>query len=424
MANLMIRHGGPRFLSFLLAMLVGYCLNTSPANAEEWPVWRGPSGKNIASPGQNLPNRMGPDENVIWKVRLQGQGHSSPVIFGGRIFLTTADVSKKTQSVLCLREKDGQVLWSTVVNTGGFAPIHKANTYASSTIACNGTELFALFENHDRMQLVKLSLDGKVLKQITAAPYLPQKYRFGIGLSPLLYQSLVIVASEFEEGKLIAFDQKTLKTVWQIPREKTSYSSPIVARIENRDQLLLSGGDEVQAFDPLTGKNLWSVPGATAATCGTLVWEGNLVFASGGFPGADTLAVKIDGTKATVLWNQKERCYEQSLLVSNGYLYAVNDTGIAFCWRTSDGEQMWKTRLCGPTSASPILADGIIYQIDERGKFVAFRDNPQKFEEVFQTKLGDSGYATPTVCNRRMYVRVAEQIDDERVETLYCFGKP
>ncbi len=394
------------------------------ASVNDWPVWRGPSGNNIAIAGQNLPTQISKTENVLWKVRVPGEGHSSPILVGDRLFLATSEREDASQSVLCFDRNTGKQLWKTIVNRGGLPKIHKANTHASSTLAYNGESLFALFDNHERLQLVSLTTDGKILKQVSAGPFKPVKYQFGVGVSPLLYKSLVIVSLEYEQGELVAFDQKTLKRVWQADRKVNSYSSPIVATISGRDLLLITGSEQVDAYDPLTGKHLWKAPGTSAATCGTVAWEGDMIFASGGFPQSDTVGLRIKDNMPEVVWNHKERCYEQSLLAYNGYVYAVNEAGIAFCWRAKDGEQMWKTRLCGPTSASPIVADGVIYQIDERGKFVAFRSNPEKFEKVFEVQLGDSGFATPTICHGRMYCRVADQTDEGRVETLYCFGLP
>ncbi|HWL08786.1 MAG TPA: PQQ-binding-like beta-propeller repeat protein, partial [Planctomicrobium sp.] len=101
-----------------------------------------------------------------------------------------------------------------------------------------------------------------------------------------------------------------------------------------------------------------------------------------------------------------------------------NDTGVAFCWRADDGKEMWSAPLCGPVSASPILADGIIYQIDQQGKLVAFRDHPELFEKRFEVPLGTSAFATPTICHGRLFCRVIEQTVNGPIDTLYCFGLP
>ncbi|WP_437188053.1 PQQ-binding-like beta-propeller repeat protein [Planctomicrobium sp. SH668] len=396
--------------------------HASIANANGWHAWRGPHGRNIADEGQNLPERFDSQRHLLWKTRLPGSGHSSPIVVNDHVFLGTSDHEKETQSVICLSLKTGQVVWQREVNQGGLPEIYVTNTHASSTLASNGTELFALFENRQRLQLVKLSLDGEILDDITASPFTPKRYRFGSGMSPLLYESMVIVAAEFEKGALLAFDQHTLQEIWRNPRENVSYSSPIVANIGGRDQLFMTGNELIQSYDPKTGELLWSVPGATEATCGTVCWDDEIIVGSGGFPDADTTAVRVTENGAEVLWKHPVQCYEQSLLAFDGYVYAVNEAGIAYCWRAEDGKQMWRARLCAETSASPVLADGVIYQVDEKGKLVVFKANPKKFEKVFETVLGGSAYATPTICQGRFLCRVADETDEGRVETLYCFG--
>ena len=148
-----------------------------------------------------------------------------------------------------------------------------------------------------------------------------------------------------------------------MPRMPTiSYSSPIVAHVAGRDQLLISGGKVVASYDPENGKPLWTADATTSATCGTMVWDGGLVFASGGYPDAETAAIAADGS-GRVVWRNREKCYEQSMLAVDGYVYAVNDRGIAYCWKADDGTQMWQQRLGGggAVSSSPILAGGNIY---------------------------------------------------------------
>jgi len=389
----------------------------------DWPYWRGPTGNNIALPGQNLPEILAPHQNVLWKTRLPGLGRSSPIVIGNHLYLTTADPEKESQSVLCLDRHNGNLIWKTEVNQGGF-PRRLPDTHASLTLACNGEALFALFENHERLQLVSLDLQGRILRQITASPFPSERLKPEIGPSPLLYQSFIIVAAEFEDGKIQAFDQDTLSPVWIIPRKSISYSSPIVAYLANRDQLLIPGNKRITSYDPQTGEELWNAPGGTASARGTVAWEGDILFTSGASPDSQTVAIRATENGYEELWTNNERFTTQSLLACNGHVYGINDTGVAFCWRADDGKEMWSAPLCGPVSASPILADGIIYQIDQQGKLVAFRDHPELFEKRFEVPLGTSAFATPTICHGRLFCRVIEQTVNGPIDTLYCFGLP
>lgn len=390
----------------------------------DWPAWRGPGGNNVAEPGQNLPARFSPTENIIWKAVVPGRGHSSPIVVGSQVLLTTADEQRETQSVLAWDRLTGTLLWKSEVNAGGFPKqIHKKNTHASPTLACDGERLFAVFNNHDVAQLTALSLDGRILWQVSAGPFAPVKYQFGFAPSPLVYKSLVIVASEFEDGFLAAFDKQTGREVWRVPRTGIiSFSSPAVGSVAKRDQLFLTGDDHLRAFNPLSGKMLWEAPGCSKATCGTVVWENGMVFASGGFPESETIGVQGDGS-GTVVWSNKVKCYEQSLLAHQGFVYAVDDNGIAYCWRARDGKEMWKHRLGGSISASPILVDGRIYQSNESGRTFVFREAAEKFELLAENQLGNEAFATPAVCGGRMFVRVADSRSGQREETLYCIGQ-
>ncbi|MBI1313499.1 PQQ-binding-like beta-propeller repeat protein [bacterium] len=412
----------------MLALLAGVSRSGFPAEADEWRTWRGPNLNGVATAGQTPPTEWSETKNIVWTVPVPGRGHSSPTLVGDRIFLTSADESSQTQAVICFDRKTGQQLWLTPVNRGGFpAQIHNKNTHASPTAVSDGERVYASFLNHDGVQLVALSLEGKILwpkKQSSVGAYLPKQYRYGYAPSPLLYDGTVIVASESDSGSfLAAFNAKTGREVWRTPRpNRISYSSPVVGRVAGRDQLLISGSELVSSYDPKTGKPLWATPGTASATCGTMIWEGDLVFASGGYPTKETICVKGDGSR-TVMWRNQEKCYEQSMLVHDGYVYAVNDGGIAFCWKADTGREMWKSRLAGPVSSSPVLANGNIYISNERGTTFVFKATPEQFVAVAQNQLGDEAFASPAIVDSRIYLRVASSSRGGRQETLYCIGQ-
>jgi len=232
----------------------------------------------------------------------------------------------------------------------------------------------------------------------------------------------LIVVSEYGEGYLAAFDKSDGSEQWRVPRKnKTSYSSPVVAHVAGKDQLLLSGADKIVSYDPDNGKILWETAGSSLATCGTMVWSDDLVFASGGFPNKETLAVKADGS-GEIVWKNGDKSYEQSMLYHDGFVYTLNDNGIALCWNAETGEEKWKVRLGGPVSSSPILAGGLIYATNERGITFVFKPNPETFEKVGEFQLGDEGFATPVFVGHEVFVRTAEQ-SVERQEYLYCVGE-
>ncbi len=390
----------------------------------DWPWWRGPSRNGKAHPAATAPIKFSATENVVWRASVPGRGHASPIVVGNRVFLATADETAKTQSVVAFDRTSGKPLWNVELSRGGFASrIHNNNTHSSSTLACDGERLFATFHHHAAIHLTALDLDGKQLWQQQVLPFDPKRYEYGYGPSPLIYRDLVIVAAEdFGDSGMSAVNRTTGKTVWHTPRLKnTTYSSPVVAHLSGRDQMLLSGADHVTSYDPATGKELWKAPGTAAATCGTIVWDGDTVIASGGYPKAETIAVKADGS-ARVVWRNPQRCYEQSIMAHQGFVYGLTDNGIMYCWRVADGQEMWRERLKGPVSASPVLVEDRIYWANELGTLYVFRANSAKFELLAENKLGDDSFPSPAVVGSQMFLRVGHRDSSTRQEYLYCIG--
>lgn len=390
----------------------------------DWPWWRGPLRNGIAGKSPATPTVWSEKENVVWKAPLPGRGHSSPIIVQDRIFLTTADETRQTQSVLALSRKTGKQLWIKELSQGGFPKLHPKNTHATPTIACDGERLLVVFCHHNQVQATALDLAGKQVWQKTISPFRPRRYEYGYAPSPLIYRGMVVIACESDgNSSITALDRKSGEEIWRTPRPSNiSYSSPVVAHLAGRDQLLLSGADQVCSYEPNTGKLLWSTPGTTAATCGTIVWDGDVVFASGGYPESETLAVKAD-CSGDVLWRNQQKCYEQSMLAHDGHLYALTDNGILFCWRGRDGKEMWKQRLRGPISASPVLAGGHVYWANELGTVYVFKPNPQRLELVAENQLGNESFASPALSGGQIFLRVANS-SGKREEFLYCLGMP
>ncbi|MGY8688492.1 MAG: outer membrane protein assembly factor BamB family protein, partial [Verrucomicrobiales bacterium] len=340
-------------LIILVSLFATTALGESPKIDEkmDWPWWRGPSHLNKAAIGAQPVTEFSDSKHVLWKAPVSGRGHASPTVMGNRIFLATSNQDKGSQSVVAFDRDSGKQLWIHDVNTGGLpGKIHAKNTHASSTIACDGERLFCVFYNNNSLQVTALGVsDGEPLWDERLGPYAPKRYEFGFAASPLIHGDHVIVLGDSEEGGfLTALGREKGNRVWTTDRPKEmNFSSPIVAKLADSEQLIISGCSRIAAYDPITGKALWESKEAfTDVTCGTVVWEGDLIFASGGFPKPLTIAVRA-GTGETV-WQNKKKSYEQSMLIHKGYLYTINDTGIAYCWRASDGEEMWSERLKGP----------------------------------------------------------------------------
>lgn len=375
-----------------------------------WWNWRGPWANNHAATTSKLSKEL-TGKHLETSVKIPGRGHSSPIVVGDRIYLTTADKSAGTQSVIAV-ERRGSIAWTQEIHRGGIpAENHRKNTEASPTIAFDGAGLLATFYNDDAIQLTRLTTAGNIAWQRRVGDYRPDQYKYGYAASPLIFEDLVIVVGDFDgDAFLAAHDRLSGEPKWKIRRPgTTSFSSPIVARVSGREQLLLSGGEMVASYDPVNGKELWKTPGATTmATCGTMVWDGDLVFASGGYPQAQTVAIRADGS-GKLVWSNRIKCYEQSLLTHDGFLYGVADSGVAYCWKCADGETMWKHRLGGKYSSSPLLVGDTIHVFNESGDGFSFFATPDRFELIGRNKFADEIFASPVVVEDTMYLRVAHQ---------------
>jgi len=311
--------------------------STGVAKQGDWPWWRGPSRDGIAAPDQKLPitwsdKENEPGENVLWKTPIPGRGHGSAAIVADRIFLVAAETESETQSVICLDRPTGKQLWLTTVHKGGFET--KGNTkttLASCTPACDGERVFVNFLNGGSVWATALTIDGKQIWQERLTEFATHQ---GFGSSPAIYDSLVICSADNQgKGAVIALDRATGKKVWQIDRPKLhNYTSPMIHRIADKDQLVMVGCNLVSSYEPATGKKIWEIEGATTECVTSTV---------------------------------NTRVYVPSLLVRDGYLYGVLDAGVATCWKSETGKEVWKNRLAGTFSSSPVMVGDTIYATNE-----------------------------------------------------------
>jgi outer membrane protein assembly factor BamB len=386
----------------------------------DWPAWRGPTRDGIAAPGQNPPTQWGEAENILWKAPLSGRGHGSPTVVGERIYLGTADRVKQSQSVLCLDRSNGRLVWQMEVHRNqADAGKQSHSSAASSTVACDGERLFINFLNGGAVYTTALGLDGKVLWQRKVCDFVTHQ---GFGSSPVIYESLVLVSADHRGGGVIVgLDRKTGQVVWSESRPKLpNYTTPAIVQASGRTQMVLAGCNLITSLDPATGKKLWEVSGSTEECVVTAVTDGERVFTGGGYPRNHTVAILADGS-GKVAWQNGARVYVPSMIAKAGYLYAVMDSGVAVCWKSDTGEEMWKERLGGDVFASPVMVGDRIYSSNVGGKTFVFEATPKSFKLLAQNQLGDEAYASPVICGGRIYLRVAKR-GESRQEFLYCIG--
>ena len=388
----------------------------------DWPCWRGPSGNGIAAANQSPPLVWGKSQNVLWKTAIPGRGHSSPIVIGDRVILTTAEEDREVQSVLCLDRRTGAVRWQAAVHQGGLDKKgNKKTTQASATVASDGQRLFVNFLNQGAIYTTALDLEGKQVWQTKVSDFATHQ---GFGSSPTLSGSLVFITTDSRGGGVVAaLEGRTGQIVWQVKRpEKANYASASVLHAAGRDQLVVHGCDLVSSFDPQSGKKLWEIEGATTECVTTLVTDGERVFVSGGYPRKHVQAVVADGSGKTA-WENNVQVYVPSMIVYRGNLFAALDAGVAICWKSDTGEELWKERLGGTFTASLVLVGENLFATNEAGQTFIFKASPTGFERVGENKLGDEAYATPAICDGRIYMRVVEHGDGQRQEMLYCLGR-
>ena len=420
-------HSFFRFL-FLLTICALNCSSAIPSSAADlsslgaadWPWWRGPQRNGVADANQKPPLKWSEKENILWKSPVPGRGHGSPIVVGDQVFIAAAEPQEGIQSVLCFDRKSGKQLWQTEVHRGAFPKGNDKSSFASATPACDGQRVFINFLHSGAVYTTALSRDGKQLWQVKVTDYVLHQ---GFPTSPAIYQSLVIVSADNKgTGKIAGLDRATGKTIWQHARPQfPNYASPIILKVNGRDQLLLSGCDLVTSLEPLTGKVLWETKGSTTECVTSPVTDGQSFIVSGGYPKNHVAAVRGDGS-GEVVWENSSRVYVPSMQFYKGHLYAVQDAGVAACWNFATGAEIWKGRLGGGFSASPVLVGDQLFAVNESGKTFIFKATPVAFELIGENQLGDEAMATPTICGSRIYMRVAARINGQRQESLYCIG--
>ena len=424
MFNLMIfgKYASRLWATLLLtsvAILIARQAQAGPAS-DDWPSWRGPTRDGIAATGQTPPLRWSETENVLWRTAVPGRGHSSPTVVGKCVYLTTADLEKQTQRVLCFDRSTGSLVWDTVVHQGGLIQTgHRNASHANSTVVSDGEHLYVNFLNDKAVHTTALDLQGKIRWQHRVCDFVTHQ---GFGSSPVVEGKVVLVVADHRGGGTVAgLDRASGKVVWEQTRPKLpNYTSPAVVRAAGRTQMIVAGCNLVSSFDPQTGAKVWEIEGGTEECVVTPVTDGERVFTSGGYPKNHMLAVLADGS-GKVAWKNINRLYVPSMIQADGYLYGVLDAGMAVCWKSDTGEELWKERLGGDFYASPVRVGERIYAPNLAGVTHVFDARPEGFKLLAQNQLGNEAYASPAICGSRIYMRVATT-GEVRKEYLVCIG--
>lgn len=384
---------------------------------EDWPWWRGPTRDGHAASGQ-APLEWSEKQGVVWRTRVPGRGHGSPVVWGDQVFVPTADEQAETISLVCFDRESGAVIWTSEMHRGRFVHRHETNSHASATPACDGQRVFMSCVIDDGLWVTAVGCDGKIRWQQKAGGFVSQH---GFGSSPVLYKSLVIVSGDNNgPGYLAALHRQTGDVVWRVERTNApSYGTPVVATVAGKPQLLLGGCEATWSYNPDNGDLLWKCAGPADVAANTMAFGGDRVFASGGYPQKELICVRADGTgdvsTENILWQSREGvAYVPSPLLVRDRLFLVNDNGVATCYGADSGHVFWQQRLRGKFSASPVMAEGRIYATNEDGVTYVFAAKDQ-WDLLARNTLPEGAHATPAICGNRIFLRTEHE--------LWCLGE-
>jgi outer membrane protein assembly factor BamB len=387
---------------------------------DDWPCWRGPLQDGIHR-GRTLPTHWSATENVAWKHPVAGLGHSTPVTYGDKLFLTTATAEPPGQSVICLSLSDGRQLWETPVHNGALPKTHEKNSHASATPVTDGRHVYVIFAVDDSVWATSLDLDGKIVWQTNAGPFISL---WGYGSSPALYRGLLIVSADNRGSKLnrlratsflTALNAETGEIVWRVQRpEEHSFGTPVVATVGGRTQVLLHGAKQVAGYVPETGDVLWEQPCRIERSANSPVFSEDHVYCSGTFPDKEALAITVrDGGAAvstSVEWtSNRYSCDVPSPVLADGHLYMVQDGGVLFCVNPADGQTLWRKRLKGNYSSSPLLSGNRLYISGETG-VTSVLDISKEGESIAENDLGDAIFASPIPVGNRLIIRTTKDV--------------
>lgn len=422
---------------FVLACAGLYCyLPALWAHETGWARFRGPNGDGVAL-NQDMPVKFGDDDGILWKTRLVGLGHSSPVVWNDLLFVQSSTASGDKRLLICLNSRTGQENWSRSL-PGKKAPpgrIHAKSSLASQTPVTDGQAVYASFWDGQDVILAAYSVKGEPLWSKNLGHWVSEH---GAGASPILYKDKVIFFNDMDRldqdkkpvtrpSTLLALDKKTGAVAWELPREahRACYCTPfILERRGKAPELVVTSTTAMSGINPDNGAEIWTwkwtfTAKAPLRTIAASFVADGLLFAFSGDGGGDrqmyAVSLSETGELKNVWQNKKDFPYVPCCLTSGPNIYFVNDKGFAGCFEAKTGKKIWLERLQEATfSASPVLIDGKIYAPSEQGEVFVFEAG-SSFKLLAQNSLGEVIRSTPAVADSRMYIRGQNH--------LFCIGK-
>lgn len=412
----------------LRLLACAFSLLACSLSAANWPAWRGPNGDGTTSETQ-LPLKWDKNTNVRWHVPLPDRGNSTPVIWGNKIFLTQAIEKENRRTLMCFDRSNGKLLWQQGVVYADKELTHATNPQCSSSPATDGERVIV---SYGSAGVYCYDLDGKELWKRELGKLV---HIWGHAASPVLHGDVCYLNyGPGEKTLLIAMDKRTGKTLWQhdepgggsgnpVPGKENrdlwigSWSDPIVRKIEGKEQLLMTYPKRICAFDPQTGKELWTCAGLNPLVYTSPLFSEGIVVGMGGFNGS-TVAVKAGGAgdiTAQRLWQHtKTKQRIGSGVIHEGYIYILNDPGVAECFELKTGKLIWEERVKGPGPtgqnwSSFVLSGDRLYAVNQGGDGIVLRASP-KFEVLSINQLGEKTIGSIAVSEGELFIRTYQQL--------------
>jgi outer membrane protein assembly factor BamB len=412
----------PKFATTLVLLLL-----SAPALAADWPAWRGPTGQGFCDE-KNIPVTWSDKENVKWKVPLENQGNSTPVVWGDKIFLTQANKGGSERSLLCFARDDGRLLWQKDVTYSEKERNWNESWYANASPALDGERAIVCFGSAG---MYCYDFNGKELWKRTDLG--KWEHAFGNGSSPVLYGETVIQWCGPNEGKgrnyLLAVDKKTGATVWEADQTYGSWSTPLITKVNGQDQMILGYSKDVKGkpegetgflygFDPKNGKEIWKCQGLNSYCYTSPLYGDGVAVGQAGF-GGSAIAVKLGGKgdiTADRLWLHPRNTQRVgSGMVLDGHVYIVDENGIPRCYDLKTGEERWKIEKRPGSGASTwgsmVHVDGRLYVMMRNGETLVFAAKPA-YELLAVNSLGggEQTNSSPAISNGQIFLRTFKHL--------------
>ena len=404
----------------LLLLLAGLLVQAD----DNWPQFRGPDG-NGHSAARDLPLNWSETENVVWKTAIHGRGWSSPVIYNSQIWLTTATEDGRKLYALCIDRETGRIIRDlNLFDVAQPQYAHPFNSYASPTPVIEKGRVYVTFGSAGTA-----CIDTDNFRVLWERRDIECNHFRGAGSSPILFRDLLIMHFDGSDRQfVIALNKNTGKTVWLTHRSidfqdldangkpaaegdlRKAFSTPHVAVLNGRLELISLGAKAAYSYNPLTGQELWRVEerGQHSSSTRPVIGHG-MIFYPTGFSTGQLFAVRIGGngliTDTHVAWKLKRGVSNKpSILLIDDLIYMISDAGIASCLEAKTGEIVWQKRIGGEYSASPVYAGGRIWFFSEDGKISAVKTG-RAFELLAENRLDDGFLASPAISGRAFFLR-------------------